>query len=148
MLGIDVGVPTIDSCASGMPHDLVHLTYEAHEVTKRITHLPPRTHRPIELTRLPFFVGANGLAKHLQHFAAYSIQIAPKAFEHGGSDTFAFASQPEQEVLGANVIVVEALRLFLASVSTLRACSVNLSNRSAIALTSLRCTPWCDGHGL
>ena len=45
--------------------------------------------------------------------AAHLVQLDAKIAEHLGGNAFTFADEPEQQVLGPDVVVVKALRLLL-----------------------------------
>ena len=44
--------------------------------------------------------------------AAHLLQVRTEVFEHVGGDALAFDEQPKQQVLGADVVVAHAPRLF------------------------------------
>ena len=49
----------------------------------------------------------------IQFRAAHFVELDTKISQDLGRDAFAFADQAEQEMLGTDVVVVEALRLLL-----------------------------------
>ena len=51
------------------------------------------------------------LTDDLHHLRADLFEIHAEAFQHAGGDAFAFADQAEQQVLGADVVVVQPARL-------------------------------------
>ena len=53
------------------------------------------------------------LADDLLDLAAYSLERDAERFERLGGDAFALVDQPEQDVLGADVVVVQQARFFL-----------------------------------
>ena len=56
-------------------------------------------------------VRAAGLAEHLDGLGAHLFQVDAQALQHAGGDAFALADQAQQQVLGADVVVVQATRL-------------------------------------
>src|SRR5579863_3001608 len=53
------------------------------------------------------------LAQHLVGRRLGALVGDAQAFEHTASDALALADRPQQQMLGANVVMVEALRLLL-----------------------------------
>ncbi len=51
------------------------------------------------------------LAEHLDSLRAHLFQVDAQTLQHAGGDTFAFAHQTQQEMLGADVVVAQAARL-------------------------------------
>ena len=51
------------------------------------------------------------LADDLHHLGAHLLEVDAQALQHAGGDALAFADQAEQQVLGADVVVVQAPRL-------------------------------------
>ena len=49
--------------------------------------------------------------QHLDHLRAHLLQADAQALQHAGGDALALAHQPEQQVLGADVVVVQPPRL-------------------------------------
>ena len=60
---------------------------------------------------LPDHLGLRAGADLLLHFHADGLEIEPHLLEHIDGDALAELDQPEQEMLGAHVIVVEAVGL-------------------------------------
>ncbi len=63
---------------------------------------------------------AAGVAgQQLDDLLAHARQVGPQLHEHLGGDAFAFADQPEQDVLGADVVVAELQRFAQAQLQDL-----------------------------
>ena len=69
------------------------------------------------------------LADDLLDLAAHGLERDAERLEGLGGDALALVDQPEQDVLGADVVVVEEACFLLASTTTRRARSVKRSNK-------------------
>ena len=77
--------------------------------------------------------GLLALADDVAHLLAHGIEGTPEGFERLGADSLVLVDQTEQDVLGADVIVVQQPCLSsCARTTTRRARSVNLSNMSLL----------------
>ena len=57
--------------------------------------------------------GLGTLADDLDHLVANGLEVDAHSLEGPGGDTFAFVEQPEEDVFGADVAVVEEPRFLL-----------------------------------
>ena len=55
--------------------------------------------------------GARALAEDVDDLVADLVEVDAEALEHAGGDALALADEPEQQVLGADVVVAQAARL-------------------------------------
>ena len=56
--------------------------------------------------------GAAGRAHHVLDLLADAVEVQTEVVEHRGRDPLAFPDHAEQQVLGANVVVLQSRRLF------------------------------------
>ena len=54
---------------------------------------------------------ARALAQDVDDLVAHLVEVDAEALEHAGGDALALADEPEEQVLGADVVVAEAARL-------------------------------------
>ena len=78
------------------------------DLPRALRRLGPAAGRRLERLALrPVHAGA----EQVEHFFADLFELEPEVHQHLGRDAVLFAEQAEQEVLGADVVVVEVARL-------------------------------------
>ena len=95
------------------------------------------------------------MADDLDNLVADCFEVDAEALETLGCDTFALVDQPEQDVLGADVVVVQQPRLFLrkhhhaaGSVREPLKHDLSPSDAAALGMTPWRCADYSQGVSL